>query len=146
MGDIIYAAAVRDCFSFWVKELLKLPGAHAIIHDKVVAIDPFSPRCTVITGSHNFGYKASYSNDENMIIISGNMALSAAMQHILWTFTIIIVGDLRCKMNKKGLGILLIEMTAGKISITVKLVLTEMIWIFGSNDKYVTSSCRFLYT
>jgi hypothetical protein len=53
---------------------------------------------------------------------------------------IIIVGDLRCKMNKKGPGILFIEMIAGRISITVKLVLTEMTWIFGLIDKYVPSS------
>jgi phosphatidylserine/phosphatidylglycerophosphate/cardiolipin synthase-like enzyme len=92
--DIIHAAAVRDNFSFWIKELLKLPGAHAIIHDKVVVTDPFSPRCTVITGSHNLGYKASYSNDENMVIISGNMGLSAAYathimdvyDHYRWRF------------------------------------------------------------
>jgi len=49
-------------------------------------------------------------------------------------------------MNKKGLGILFIEMIAGKISITVKLVLTEMTWIFGSVDKDVTSSYAYFYT
>lgn len=52
---------------------------------------------------------------------------------------IIIVGDLRCKMNKKGPGILFIEMIAGRTSITVKLVI-EMTWIFGLIDKYVPSS------
>jgi phosphatidylserine/phosphatidylglycerophosphate/cardiolipin synthase-like enzyme len=43
----------------------------AIIHDKIVVIDPFAENCVVITGSHNLGYKASYANDENMLIIKG---------------------------------------------------------------------------
>ena len=47
-----------------------------------------SPRqgtnCTVITGSHNLGYKASYCNDENLLIIEGNrdLAISYAV-HVL---------------------------------------------------------------
>jgi len=56
----------------------------AIIHDKLIVIDPCSPDCTVILGSHNLGYKASYSNDENMIIITGDSALAEAYAvHIL---------------------------------------------------------------
>ncbi|HJW31277.1 MAG TPA: hypothetical protein VJ508_18745, partial [Saprospiraceae bacterium] len=46
---------------------------------------PFDEKhCAVITGSHNLGLKASYSNDENMVIISGNTAIAQAyMTHIL---------------------------------------------------------------
>ena len=56
----------------------------AIIHDKLVVIDPRSPDCTVILGSHNLGYKASYSNDENMLIVTGDRELAAAYAvHIL---------------------------------------------------------------
>jgi phosphatidylserine/phosphatidylglycerophosphate/cardiolipin synthase-like enzyme len=78
-AEVVAAAAIEDEFSFWHAELLKAsPTAHAIIHDKVVVIDPFTPNCVVITGSHNLGYKASYANDENMLIISGNLALAAA--------------------------------------------------------------------
>jgi phosphatidylserine/phosphatidylglycerophosphate/cardiolipin synthase-like enzyme len=56
----------------------------AIIHDKLVVIDPRSPDCTVILGSHNLGFKASYSNDENMLIVTGDQELAAAYAvHIL---------------------------------------------------------------
>ena len=37
----------------WLKEILN--AGFAIIHDKVVVIDPFSKNCVVITGSHNLG-------------------------------------------------------------------------------------------
>lgn len=57
---------------------------HAIIHDKIVVIDPLSDKCAVITGSHNLGLKASYENDENLLIIKGNRPLAEAyMSHIL---------------------------------------------------------------
>ena len=59
-------------FANFVKELLKLPEAHAITHGKIVVIDPFGDNPVVIFGSHNLGFKASYSNDENMIIVRGN--------------------------------------------------------------------------
>jgi len=76
---VVAAAAINDQFAFWRKELLKTsPQAHAIIHDKIVVIDPFSEKSVVITGSHNLGYRASYNNDENMLIIRGNKELAAA--------------------------------------------------------------------
>jgi phosphatidylserine/phosphatidylglycerophosphate/cardiolipin synthase-like enzyme len=60
------------------------PSAHAIIHDKIVVIDPLSDQCVVITGSHNLGYRASYNNDENLLIIRGNRALAEAYAaHVL---------------------------------------------------------------
>jgi phosphatidylserine/phosphatidylglycerophosphate/cardiolipin synthase-like enzyme len=76
----VAATAINDQFAYWKKELLKSsPGAHAIIHDKIVVIDPMSPTdCVVITGSHNQGYKASYCNDENLLILRGNQALALA--------------------------------------------------------------------
>jgi phosphatidylserine/phosphatidylglycerophosphate/cardiolipin synthase-like enzyme len=78
-ATVVAAAAIDDEFSFWHKELLKVsPTAHAIIHDKIVVIDPTSENCIVITGSHNLGYAASYGNDENMLIISGNRPLAEA--------------------------------------------------------------------
>ena len=66
----------------WKKEILN--AGFAIIHDKVMVIDPFSENCIVITGSHNLGYKASYDNDENLAIIKGNKKLALAYTtHIL---------------------------------------------------------------
>jgi phosphatidylserine/phosphatidylglycerophosphate/cardiolipin synthase-like enzyme len=56
----------------------------AVVHDKIVVIDPFSPGCTVVTGSHNLGPTASAANDENMMIVEGNTAFAAAyMTHVL---------------------------------------------------------------
>lgn len=76
---VVAASAINDQFAFWVKELLKLgPQAHAIVHSKIVVIDPMSPDCVVITGSHNLGFKASYDNDENLLIVQGNQALARA--------------------------------------------------------------------
>jgi phosphatidylserine/phosphatidylglycerophosphate/cardiolipin synthase-like enzyme len=73
---------VPDQYSYWEKELAKL--GHAVIHDKVLVVDPFSDRCIVFTGSHNLGYKASYSNDENLCIIRGNRAIAQAYTtHVL---------------------------------------------------------------
>src|SRR6185369_7252258 len=82
----VSASALDDEFGAWHKELLKAgPDAHAIIHDKIIVIDPLSEKdCVVILGSHNLGFKASYQNDENMLIIRGNRALAIAyMVHVL---------------------------------------------------------------
>jgi hypothetical protein len=93
--DVVSAAAINDQFGYWEKELLKSgPSAHAIIHDKIVVIDPFLDECVVITGSHNLGYRASYNNDENLLIIRGNRQLAAAYaahvmdvyDHYRWRF------------------------------------------------------------
>ena len=65
-----------DAFGQWEAELNQ--AGHAVIHDKIVVIDPFSDNCVVVTGSHNLGYKASYNNDENMAIIRGHRALAEA--------------------------------------------------------------------
>jgi hypothetical protein len=76
--QVAAAAVPDDPIGSMQKELLKTPGAHAIIHDKIVVIDPRSPHCKVITGSHNLGYKASYANDENLLIIEGHRRLAEA--------------------------------------------------------------------
>ncbi len=92
------ATAVNDQFGYWKKELLKSSqGAHAIIHDKIVVIDPLSDTdCVVVMGSHNQGYKASYANDENLVIFRGNGPLARAYtthvmdvyDHYRWRFKI----------------------------------------------------------
>ncbi len=54
------------------------------ITSKIVVIDPFSDKCVVITGSHNLGHKASYNNDENLVIVRGNQKLARAYAtHVL---------------------------------------------------------------
>lgn len=58
-----------------------LSAGHAIIHDKIIVIDPMAKEgCAVITGSHNLGYKASYDNDENLLIIRGNQPLALLLR------------------------------------------------------------------
>jgi hypothetical protein len=75
-------AGIPDQFSYWEKELAQL--GHAVIHDKVMVVDPFTKDCVVVTGSHNLGFKASYSNDENLCIIRGNRAIAEAYTaHVL---------------------------------------------------------------
>jgi phosphatidylserine/phosphatidylglycerophosphate/cardiolipin synthase-like enzyme len=63
--------------NFEYEELLTT--GKAIIHDKIVVIDPLSEtNCTVAFGSHNLGYKASYCNDENLVIVRGRRDLVLA--------------------------------------------------------------------
>ncbi len=70
------ALTTGDAMGDFEAEILKV--GNAIVHDKIVIIDPMSDDCVVATGSHNLGYKASYENDENMVIIRGNKALAQA--------------------------------------------------------------------
>jgi phosphatidylserine/phosphatidylglycerophosphate/cardiolipin synthase-like enzyme len=56
----------------------------AVIHDKILVIDPFTDDSVVVTGSHNLGFKASYANDENMVIIRKDRQVAAAYAaHVL---------------------------------------------------------------
>ncbi len=85
-GEISVVRAVAltkdDVVGAFESELLTI--GKAIIHDKIVVIDPLSPDCVVITGSHNLGFKASYENDENLLIIKGNQPLAQAyMTHVM---------------------------------------------------------------
>jgi phosphatidylserine/phosphatidylglycerophosphate/cardiolipin synthase-like enzyme len=82
-AQVIPATGIDDAFGVWEKELNN--AGHAVIHDKIVVIDPFDPeRCTVIVGSHNLGNKASSTNDENLVILEGNVSLACAYAiHVL---------------------------------------------------------------
>jgi phosphatidylserine/phosphatidylglycerophosphate/cardiolipin synthase-like enzyme len=51
---------------------------HAIIHSKVLVVDPFSDDPVVVTGSHNFSISASEDNDENFVVIRGDRDLTEA--------------------------------------------------------------------
>src|SRR4051794_15507400 len=52
------AVTANDAFGEWEAEMAKY--GFAIIHSKIVVIDPFSDNCTVVTGSHNLGFRASH--------------------------------------------------------------------------------------
>jgi phosphatidylserine/phosphatidylglycerophosphate/cardiolipin synthase-like enzyme len=76
------AVTENDAFGAWEAELLK--AGFAVIHDKIVVVDPFSDDCVVVTGSHNLGFRASYNNDENMVIVRGHRPLAEAYAcHVL---------------------------------------------------------------
>jgi len=51
---------------------------HAIVHSKVLVVDPLSDNPVVVTGSHNFSASASEKNDENLVIVRGHKALAEA--------------------------------------------------------------------
>jgi phosphatidylserine/phosphatidylglycerophosphate/cardiolipin synthase-like enzyme len=76
-ADVVLPAAIPGRFAYWAKEVLKLPTAHAMVHSKVVVIDPYGDDPVVMTGSHNMGPKASGVNDENLVIITGNRDLAS---------------------------------------------------------------------
>jgi phosphatidylserine/phosphatidylglycerophosphate/cardiolipin synthase-like enzyme len=66
----------------WAAEVMRGQFLHqigfAIVHSKVIIIDPNGDNPIVITGSHNFSASASQKNDENMVIIQGDRALAKA--------------------------------------------------------------------
>jgi phosphatidylserine/phosphatidylglycerophosphate/cardiolipin synthase-like enzyme len=79
--SIVRAARIDDrnlLGDFGLEQLIAKGAVGAIIHDKLIVIDPRSDDCAVILGSHNLGFKASYSNDENFLIVRGNRDLAAA--------------------------------------------------------------------
>ena len=75
---VVLPAAIDEPTKFFVREMKKLPGTFAMVHSKVVLIDPFGKHPTLLTGSHNLGPKASGTNDENLLIIEDAPGLAAA--------------------------------------------------------------------
>lgn len=80
--DVLEPGGIRHPFAFWAAEVTRSEFlsqiGFAIIHSKVLVIDPFSADPTVITGSHNFSTSASSKNDENFIIVKGDRELAQA--------------------------------------------------------------------
>jgi phosphatidylserine/phosphatidylglycerophosphate/cardiolipin synthase-like enzyme len=75
-AEMVAPAGILKDFLPWQREIYK--AGHAVVHDKIVVIDPFHPGCVVATGSHNLGFKASYNNDENLLLVQGNQLLAQA--------------------------------------------------------------------
>lgn len=77
---------IRGIGDFKLDEILTAGGVTgAIIHDKILVVDPQDAQgCVVAFGSHNLGYKASYSNDENLVVVRGHQPLAQAYTaHVL---------------------------------------------------------------
>jgi phosphatidylserine/phosphatidylglycerophosphate/cardiolipin synthase-like enzyme len=66
----------------WLKALhragarIYLNTAHAASHNKIVILDGSGAGATVITGSYNFTQAAQSKNAENVVVISGNRAIT----------------------------------------------------------------------
>jgi phosphatidylserine/phosphatidylglycerophosphate/cardiolipin synthase-like enzyme len=76
--EVVLPAAIDEPTEWFRRELLKLPKARAMVHSKVVLVDPFGAHPVLLTGSHNLGPKASGTNDENLLIIRDAPGLAAA--------------------------------------------------------------------
>ena len=76
--EVVLPAAIDESTKFFHRELKKLPGTHAMVHSKIILVDPFSEHPVLLTGSHNLGPKASGVNDENLLIIQDAPGLAAA--------------------------------------------------------------------
>ena len=76
--QVALPAAIEKHVSYWIPELKKLQGAWAMVHSKVIVIDPFGNESVVMTGSHNMGPAASKNNDDNLLIIKNDPELAAA--------------------------------------------------------------------
>jgi phosphatidylserine/phosphatidylglycerophosphate/cardiolipin synthase-like enzyme len=76
--EVVLPAAIDEATKFFRRELRKLPKAFAMVHSKIVLVDPFGAHPIVLTGSHNLGPKASGTNDENLLVIRDAPGLAAA--------------------------------------------------------------------
>lgn len=76
--ETVLPAAIDKPTEWFVRELKQLPKTFAMVHSKVVLVDPFGAHPVVMTGSHNLGPKASGINDENFLIIRDVPGLAAA--------------------------------------------------------------------
>jgi len=80
--DIIQPEGIEHPFASFAAEVTRQQFlasiGHAIIHSKVVVVDPFSDDPVVITGSHNFSASASAKNDENFLVVKGDRELAEA--------------------------------------------------------------------
>jgi phosphatidylserine/phosphatidylglycerophosphate/cardiolipin synthase-like enzyme len=76
--DVVLPAAIDKPTAFFRQELKKLDRAFAMVHSKVILVDPLGPHPVVLTGSHNLGPKASGINDENLLIVRDAPGVAAA--------------------------------------------------------------------
>jgi phosphatidylserine/phosphatidylglycerophosphate/cardiolipin synthase-like enzyme len=79
---VIQPQSVEVDLGPWIAEVTRKTFlsqiGHAIVHSKVLVIDPLSKNPVVVTGSHNFSTSASEKNDENLVIVRGHKRLSIA--------------------------------------------------------------------
>jgi len=90
--NAILPKTVNEEFSFWYKEI---SAGIVTIHSKVLVIDPFGEKPIVAFGSHNFGPKASATNDENLLILLDRKVaeqyavnVMAVYDHYRWRYSL----------------------------------------------------------
>jgi phosphatidylserine/phosphatidylglycerophosphate/cardiolipin synthase-like enzyme len=80
--DVVQPEGRAHPAAYWAAETthqqFKQGIGYAIIHSKVIVVDPFTNDPTVVAGSHNFSISASSKNDENFIVVRGDKALAEA--------------------------------------------------------------------
>jgi phosphatidylserine/phosphatidylglycerophosphate/cardiolipin synthase-like enzyme len=76
-ADFEAASTLPTGLDGWLDEH-RTPGAmgNILIHDKIIVIDFTSDAPVVINGSHNYSNNASAHNDENYLIVRGNVAMA----------------------------------------------------------------------
>jgi phosphatidylserine/phosphatidylglycerophosphate/cardiolipin synthase-like enzyme len=61
----------------WVKERLTGLNSHVrLVHNKFMLVDPLSDDPIVVAGSANFSDASTRRNDENMVIVRGNLKVA----------------------------------------------------------------------
>lgn len=80
--SVVQPQGVEVDLGGWVAEVTRRNFlsqiGHAIVHSKVLVIDPLGADPVVVTGSHNFSDSASAKNDENLIVVRGHVKLAQA--------------------------------------------------------------------
>lgn len=80
--DVVQPMGLRHPAAGWATEVtraqFKSGIGFAIIHSKVLLVDPFGNHPIVVTGSHNLSLSASEDNDENFVVVHGDRALAEA--------------------------------------------------------------------
>lgn len=80
--DVVQPGAMRHPAAGWAAEVtrqqFKQGIGFAIIHSKILLVDPFGDHPVVVTGSHNFSPSASQGNDENFVVVHGDRTLAEA--------------------------------------------------------------------
>ena len=90
-SDILPDKISKD-FGYWDSEE---SAGMVTIHSKVMVIDPFTDNAAIVTGSNNFGPKASQKNDDNLIIIRDKklareytVNILAVYDHYRWRYSL----------------------------------------------------------
>ncbi len=75
-ADFVTTAMLSEGLEGFLKESTKGQKGNILIHTKLMIVDFTSDRPIVISGSHNLSKVASEGNDENFLILEGNLHLA----------------------------------------------------------------------